>query len=151
MMNYQNLFDGIVYLLETTASTNVLAKQCLLDCDLELAFTPAKKDSPVSKNIILDINKRTDEAAYGQLQESFENSGHTNILIWYIDTENGGYSIFTDVECKELIGIKTSKKTLQETREGFFNQKETLAKIGEQPTFDYSENEITFINKKLIK
>lgn len=151
MMNYQSLFDGIVLLLEKNADKSEQIKQCLIDCELELAFTPAKKDTPVSKNILLDIYKRTDSDAYTQLQESFNNSSYNNVLIWYIDTENGSYSIFTDSNCSELVGIKSSTKTLQDVRKGFFTQKETLEKIGETPSFNYSENEITFINKKLIK
>ncbi len=151
MINYQSLFDGIVSLLEKNARNHVVAKQCLADCDLELSFTPAKKNTPVSKTVLLDIFKRTDDKAYNQLKDSFNNTTYTDVIIWYIDTEKGGYTVFTDVDSTEIIGIKTSTKTLHDIREGYFKQKETLEKINEKPLFNYGDNEITFINKQLVK
>lgn len=151
MKNYQSLFDGIAFLLEKNKENNALAKQCLKDCEQELAFTPPQKNITVAKSVLLEIYKRTDEKALAQVSASFNESPTSEVLVWYLDTESGSYSIFTDKTCKELVGIKTSAKTLLEIRNSFFNQQSILEKLGDKPLFDYDKNEITFINKKLVE
>ncbi len=151
MNDYQTLFDGIVSLLKKNSVTDSLAKQCLNDCELELAFTPPKKNTAVTKNVLLEIYKRTDTEALAQVSPSFSKSNINEVIIWYLDTENGGYTIYTDSACTELVGIKTSTKTLAYIRNGFFAQQDALKKLGDKPAFEYDKKEVTFMNKKLIE
>lgn len=151
MTNFQDLFDNILFLLEKNADNYPLAKKCLEECALELAFTPAKKDGAVKKDTLLTIYKKTDSDSYLQLKDSFESSNVEEVLIWYVDTEKGGYSIYTNSDTSKLVGIRKTDKTLQQIRKEYFEQKEALQKIGEKPAFNYADNEITFINKKLVE
>lgn len=151
MSDYQKLFDGIMALLEKNKANNTLAQKCLDDCDGELAFTPPpKKNTPIDKQTFLEVLKRADEDAYQQLHTSFAGTNNSNVLVWYFDTENGSYAVFTDVNTTLLEGIKYSPKTLNQIRKEYFLQKEALKKLGETPIFNYEEKEITFLGKKLL-
>lgn len=150
MSNYQKLFDGLMAILEKNKGNYPIAQKCLQDCDTELAFTPASLASPASKRLVLEILKRTDDEAYALLLPMFANSTVDSILIWHIDTEKGSYTIYTDVDMAQLVGIKYSNKTLTDIRREYFIHKEALQKLGDNPIYSYDEKEITFLNKKLL-
>lgn len=151
MINYQNLFDDVVQLLEKQSSGNNIVSLCLEACTGELAFTPAKKDKTVAKDTLLEVYKCTDNDTYNLLKPAFSKSDSTNISIWYLDTEKGNFTIYTNKDCTEFIGIKKTDKTLSDIRKEYFLQKEALHKVGEKPLYNYEENEVTFINKKLVQ
>jgi|MDTD01.2.fsa_nt_gb hypothetical protein len=150
MSNYQKLFNGLMAILKKNEATHPLAQKCFKDCENELAFTPPNPKSAASKQMVLEILKHSDEEAYAQLLPMFIGSAVDSILIWHIDTENGNYTIYTDVDMQQLVGIKHSKKTLTDIRRNYFIQKEAVQKLGDDPVYSYDEKEITFIKKKLL-
>ncbi len=150
MSNYQKLFDGLMAILKKNEANNPLAQKCLKDSTGELAFAPPNLKSYTSKQMVLEILKRTDTEAYAQLLPMFISNADDNILIWHIDTENGSYTIYTDVDMKQLVGIKHINRTLTDIRRNYFIQKEALQKLGDNPVYSYEEKEITFIKKKLL-
>lgn len=150
MSNYQKLFDGLMAILKKNEANNPFVQKCLKDSDGELAFTPPNPKSPASKQMVLEILKRTDEEVYAQLFPLFMGNAVDSILIWHIDTENGSYTIYTDVDMTLLVGIKHSNRTLTDIRRDYFIQKEALQKLGDTPVYSYDEKEITFIKKKLL-
>ena len=150
MSNYQKLFDGLMAILKKNEANNPLVQKCLKDSDGELAFTPPNLNSYTSKQMVLEILKRTDEEAYAQLLPMFISNAVDSILIWHIDTENGSYTIYTDVDMQQLVGIKHNNRTLTDIRRNYFIQKEALQKLGDNPVYSYDEKEITFIKKKLL-
>lgn len=152
MINIQQVFDKLITLIEAQAPVYEYAAKCIGDCDGELAFTPANTDSDgTSPDILAQLFLHNDNTTANQLSQKLNSTTHNRLYLTYIDTDNGGYTIITDAQLSELVGIVPTEKKLTEIRKAFFIQKETLEKIGEKPVYDYEQKENTFMNRKLVE
>lgn len=151
MIRVQKTFDQLIKLLEAKASVSPLAAKCLADCDGELAYTPADTDAAgTSPQVLAQLFLHNATDASTNLAPKLNASPHMRLYLSYIDTDNGGYTLVTDAQLTDLVGIVPTAKTLTEIRRDYFIQKETLERIGEKPVYDYEQKENTFVNRKLV-
>ena len=73
-----------------------------------------------------------------------------NICISIIHSSYGTYVLFTDFNKNIFIGILKTKRTLEEIRQKYNKHKKKIEEQGEIPIYDYSSNEIVFLNGNLI-
>lgn len=73
-----------------------------------------------------------------------------NICISIINSSLGTYVLFTDFNKNMFIGILKTKRTLEEIRQKYNKHKKKIEEQGEIPIYDYSSNEIVFLNGNLI-
>lgn len=149
MSDIQNLYDILINLLKKSSSP--LAKQCLADCEGEVAFSPPPPGADGTSPLLLaELYSNNDAEGSSELVVALKNNTHPAIVTWYLDTDTGGYNILTTPGGKELAGIVKTSKTLHQKRADYFLQKDALEKLGESPIYDYETSENTFVNGKLL-
>jgi hypothetical protein len=153
--NIQEEFDSLVSLLELEPD-HPFVDEILSLCKIgELTYHafPAPSAGTTKAHILavyerrgsMENDRKEDPFVFGydQLLPSLRSTRHESICIIGIDSDQGHFSIFTDFEKTEIIGILKTKRTLTEIRQ---KQVDHLSAGGVDY---YKSRETIFINGKL--
>lgn len=160
-MDKQSLFEKVIRLLASAAHNNIATELLNHYINNEITFSGNEDgDKCNSKDHLVEIytghqlfeETRPEKFTFGyeDLMPALTNTLFDSIAIFSIDTEIGSFIIFTDKDIINFIGILKSRRTLGEIRKSYADHAALLQKFWKEPLYDYKNNEVVFLNGKLV-